>query len=243
MKKPYKVTVVGPRETWTRKDIIDTTSKAKGQWSTGLSPFHLGPVTLYGGHIAKVMENGWQYCKVYPQFVSGGKISKRYIRWAKRGWENPRAVRYPMGKGKKPLFALWGNERLDYVPSRKRIYFHLYIQSVFHTKAFQILRELHSKQDIVLWDYDGYDHRKLSMTLSQVLNEPRKIMGHAFVLAILLEMLDRRAEYKAAEKLPCYYCKKRASSFKPIIFYVKRLIEVSCPKCKNNIRGSNIRRE
>jgi hypothetical protein len=248
MKKPYKVTVIGPKQTWTRRaydGIIDTTSKAKGLWSSELSPFNLGPCKLYGKYTAKVMENAWQYCKVYPKFVHKDKISKKYYEWAQEGWHNPRAVRYPMGKGRKPLFALWNGERLDYVSSRKKIYFKLYATAVLQTNAFRKLRKLHRKQNIVLWDYDGYDHRELNMTLTDVLNNPYKIMGHAFVLAILLEMEDRKIEGKVAQKKHCFYCKDKPGSFEPVIFYLKSL-RVACPNCEPLIRetkGSHIRRE
>lgn len=243
MKKPHKITVVGPRETWTRKHMIDTTSKAKGQWSTGLSPFHLGPVKLYDGHVARIMENGWQYCKVYPQFVKNNKISKDYLKWAKEGWDKSRAVRYPMGKGKKPLFALWENQRLDYVISRAKIYFRLYATSVLPTTAFKTLLELHRKQDIVLWDYDGYDHRKLGKTLTDVLNDPTRIMGHAFVLFILLELLDRKREKKEGYKLNCSFCNLPAGAFYSIPFYKKDTLEVSCHKCKEKINPKYLRNE
>jgi len=37
----------------------------------------------------------------------------------------------------------------------------------------------------LLWDFDGYDYRHT--TLYEVLNNPKKKMGHAFVLAALLK--------------------------------------------------------
>jgi hypothetical protein len=58
---------------------------------------------------------------------------------------------------------------------------------VEHTKAFQKLRDIYeSETEIVLWDFDGYDHIKAGKTLKQALNDPSIIMGHAFVLAMLL---------------------------------------------------------
>ncbi|KKL81083.1 hypothetical protein LCGC14_1998340 [marine sediment metagenome] len=36
-------------------------------------------------------------------------------------------------------------------------------------------------------DYDAYDHIKMGMSLHNVINNPNQIMGHAFVLAMILE--------------------------------------------------------
>ncbi len=49
---------------------IDTTSRSR-TWSKGLSPFYLGPIPLYGHESpARVMENAWQYSKVYSCHVN-----------------------------------------------------------------------------------------------------------------------------------------------------------------------------
>jgi len=42
-------------------------------------------------------------------------------------------------------------------------------------------------KDIVLWDFDGYDYHNAKMTMNDVINCPTKKMGHAFVLAMMLE--------------------------------------------------------
>lgn len=41
-------------------------------------------------------------------------------------------------------------------------------------------------ENIVLWDFDAYDYQKLGMTLDEVINNPNKKMGHAFILIMLL---------------------------------------------------------
>ena len=43
------------------------------------------------------------------------------------------------------------------------------------------------ERDLYLWDFDGYDHKMLNLTFDQVINDPDKKMGHAFVIAMLLE--------------------------------------------------------
>jgi len=37
-----------------------------------------------------------------------------------------------------------------------------------------------------MWDFDGFNHRALNMTLRDVINRPERKMGHAFVLADML---------------------------------------------------------
>ncbi len=184
--RPRRVRVIGPRNR-RNPDAINTTSSAG--WSSGFSPFLLGPVRLYGGLVARNVENAWQFSKVYSgQTGADGNPSEGWRRWAEGGFRNPRAVRYPMGKGAKPLYSWWDGERLDYVTARKRIYVPLYAGAVVETDAFRKLAEMYRRGDeIVLWDYDGYDYLELGMTLDQVLNDPTRKMGHAFVLAMLLE--------------------------------------------------------
>ncbi len=41
--------------------------------------------------------------------------------------------------------------------------------------------------NLILLDFDAYDHRKEGMTLKDVINEPKRKMGHAFVLLMMLE--------------------------------------------------------
>lgn len=169
--------------------IINTTSRSK-DWGVGLSPFFLGPCRLYGGHEAKNVENGWQYSKVFEYYLEDdGSVGERYFSWAKRGWQKQRADRYPMGREAKPLFSYWNGETYSYVEARKKIYIKLYSNAVKHTIAFERLQELYNttKDDLYLWDYDGYDHKTLNLSYEEVLNNPERKMGHAFVLGMMLE--------------------------------------------------------
>lgn len=186
------VRVIGPKDP-RDKNAINTTSRSKN-WSRDLSPFFLGPVPLYIGAAsssAQNVENAWQYSKVYPGYVDeDGNPHEGYFAWARRGWENKRAVRYPMGKGAKPLYSYWAGEKMPYVKARAKIYVPLYSQAVVNTGAFQKLLQLYRDQgEITLWDFDGYDHHALGMSLEEVLNDPTRIMGHAFVLAAMLERM------------------------------------------------------
>ena len=171
---------------------VNCTSSAD-DWATkkDLSPFYLGPCKLYGNHVSLTMENAWQFSKVFAAHVGkDGNPSSDYFYWAAEGWSLERAERYPMGKGAKPEFHWWDGRKLTRVEARKEIYVPLYAEGVLKTRRFRTLRsawhgfEHNGAGTIYLMDFDAYDYT--GMTLTQVLNNPDKSMGHGFVLAMLL---------------------------------------------------------
>lgn len=168
--------------------VVNTTSHSSESWSRELSPFFLGPCDLYGDYKSKNVENAWQFSKVYAQYVdTDGNPSNDYFRWALTGWQSERAQRYPMGKGVKPLYSYWDNEKLGYVDARKNIYVPLYAKSVIKTNAFVKLYELSKSNDIALWDFDAYSAHRKNMRLDEVFNDETKPVGHAWVLKLLLD--------------------------------------------------------
>lgn len=186
-----RVTVVPPNEA-PRKEVpgvrvVNTTSHNK-EMGFLFSPFHLGPVPIYGGNRSLNMENAWQYAKVYASMLEkDGTVGARYFEWAREGWANPQAVRYPIRKGAKPVFSLWDGQRLDYVAARKAIYFPLYRDAVIRSGGYQKLKEIaDSCSELVLVDFDGYDHRREGLSYADVLCNRSRSMGHAFVLAMML---------------------------------------------------------
>jgi hypothetical protein len=114
------VKVVGPRDP---QDCtaINCTSRSRN-WSKGLSPFYLGPIKLYGDYVALNMENAWQFSKVYKQHMENGEPTEDYFDWAVDGWNDPKAQRYPMGKGARPEYSWWDGKKLPYIEARKQIY-------------------------------------------------------------------------------------------------------------------------
>lgn len=170
------------------KLVINTTSRAKN-WTQGLSPFYCGPVPLYDIYVAQNVENGWQYSKTYAKHVDENENpTEDYFSWAQWGWNKKRADRYPMGKGAKPLYSYWDGVKYDYLAARRKIYAPLYAAAVEKTDAFAKLKELYlNEEEIWLWDFDGYNHKALNLSYKDVMNNPKKKMGHAFVLAMLLE--------------------------------------------------------
>ncbi len=174
----------------TNAEVINVTSRSK-DFGAGLSPFYLGPVNLYGGHVSKNVENAWQYAKVYERHVKDGEPTPEYFEWAKAGWNNSYAARYPMGKGAVPEYSYWDGQKLGYVEARKKIYYPLYCEAAARTESYQKLKDLYESlsnkfTDLWLWDFDGFNHRELGWTLTDVINRPERKMGHGFCLAGML---------------------------------------------------------
>lgn len=172
-------------------EVINTTSRST-TWSRSLSPFFLGPIDLYSGYKSINMENAWQFAKVYEYHLEDdGSIGERYFNWAQDGWNDKRAHRYPMGRDAKPVYSYWDGKTLGYVEARKKIYIPLYAKAIQQTSAFEKLKKMHEDgRDLYLWDFDGYDHKALNLTFDQVIHDPNRKMGHAFVIAMLLENYD-----------------------------------------------------
>lgn len=206
-----RITVVSPNEAPRREApgqrIVNTTSHNK-ELGHLFSPFYLGPVPLYGGNRSLNMENAWQYAKVYASMLEkDGTVGARYFEWAQAGWANSQAVRYPVRKGAKPLFSLWDGEQLDYVAARKTIYFPLYRDAVLRSGGYQKLKQIaDSCSELVLIDFDGYDHQREGLSYADVLGNRNRSMGHAFVLAIMLslgpEVTVRQVEEASGQPAP-----------------------------------------
>lgn len=183
------IQIVGPKD---KPDptrmLISTVSHSQEDWSRELSPFLLGPVDLYDGHKALNMENAWQYSKLYECHANkSGDPTKDYWNWAISGWTNPKAQRYPMGKGAKPLCCYWNGEKLTYVEARLKIYFKLYQSCVIKTKAFATLVALLQEgRKLALFDFDGYDEMAEKKSLTEVFQQKHRKAGHAFVIKSLL---------------------------------------------------------
>ena len=173
-----KVYVYGPKDDCP-DEIINTTSRSK-VWF-GLSPFFLSPVNVNAYNI----ENVWQYSKVYKEHVDeNNDPTDEYFKWRKDGFSIRSGIRYTMGKGALPLYSYWNGEKLDYVEARKKIYVPQYSQSVIRTEAYKNLYDIYiNEEEVHLWDFDGYKYT----SLLEVLNNPKKKMGHSFVLAALLK--------------------------------------------------------
>lgn len=170
--------------------MINTTSKSDN-WTRGLSPFFIYAGHLYDNFYAQNIENAWQGAKVYKKFDENGKPSLEYFEWANKLWKSKYAERYPMGKGSVPMYSWWAGEKLDYIEARKKIYVPLYSKGVIQTEAFKKLLDIYrtTEKDIYLVDFDGYNHITMGKSLIDVLNDPKKSMGHAFVIFNMLNKM------------------------------------------------------
>lgn len=153
-----------------------------------LSPFILGPI-IEGDLRSENFENFWQFSKVYREYLApDGEPALEWYEWRNKGFLDKYAHRYPVGKGRKPEYSWWFGEHLSYIQARKKIYAPIYAKYVARTVAYELIKDLYEKHgEITLKDYDAYDHIKLNISLVEVINNPNNKMGHAFVLAMMLE--------------------------------------------------------
>lgn len=183
------VRVCGPKDKITKYPVLNVTTSGK-KWRI-FSPMLMGPVSLYGDIQATNVENAWQFSKVYEKHVdAGGNPSLEWFKWSLKGFHSSWAHRYPMGKGAKPLYSYYNNRKLNYIEARKEIYIPLYQKTMNATAYLDLLYTvqdlLKHNECVYLWDYDGYDNIAKNMTLEDVVNCEKYKMGHAFVLAMML---------------------------------------------------------
>lgn len=184
-----KIHIIGPQNKAPEGiEIINTTSRSD-TWSRGLSPFFCGPVDLYDGYVAQNVENGWQYSKVYGYYADeNDNPNESYFTWAQNGWKSIRANRYPMGKGITPLYSYWDGKKLSYVEARKQIYIPLYANVVQKSTAFTKLKSIYDEgKDMCLWDFDAHGLEPGTFDYWELVNNEKIKVGHAYVLAMLLE--------------------------------------------------------
>lgn len=170
---------------------VDVTSHTSQEYRQ-LSPFYLGPVETYGGLTSMTMENAWQYSKVYPCHADRNENpTGEYFTWRNNGYQKNWADRHPMGR-QRPLYSLWKQNgeyvHLGYIDARKQIYIPLYAANVVKTESYRKLKQLYDETgDITLYDFDAYDHNLIGMSYADIIDNPLRIMGHGFVLAMLLD--------------------------------------------------------
>lgn len=194
-----RIIILGPKDRKHPKfaSAINTTSASR-DWAIELSPFRLGPVRLPDGRVSMKMENAWQYSKVYGtlgHLDSHEMPNDRYKEWSDKGFSSPRAQRFPAGRGSVPAFSCYGPQRLGYLEARTLLYAPLYAACVQQTSAFTRLKKMYASQpEIALFDFDGYFSKTRDWL--EYLMDPNMIMGHSFVLGMMLEdKLDETLAY------------------------------------------------
>lgn len=102
--------------------VLNVTSTGTSAFWRSFSPMLLGPVKLWGPYGAYNVENAWQFSKVYKDDVDPvtGAPDYPWYEWAKAGWADKKAHRYPAGKGAKPEYSYWDGAHLDIFRLAKR---------------------------------------------------------------------------------------------------------------------------
>lgn len=193
----YQIGIIGPKDrirTEQKNVVFNVTSQSR-EWTKCFSPFLLGPVTIAPGGLQSInVENAWQFSKVYEEDYD--KVNKTpkssYWKWAASGWATKRAFRYPKGR-RKPMCVWWNGKEMGYIEARKEIYIPLYTQAVLDRKTdfanliSMVKRHIDEGFNVYFWDFDGYNHYKMNLTYDQIVNDPSRPLGHAFVLAYMVE--------------------------------------------------------
>jgi hypothetical protein len=164
---------------------------SRNSYGRQLSPFHLGPVKVDSKSSSVTMENAWQYSKVFPQLghlTETGDITEEWYRWRETGFASARAHRHPAGRGQAPAFSFYRGRRFGYIASRKLLYIPMYAKLACKTDLFKELQDMYeSGARLAIKDFDCYDHVSMGMSTSDVIHSKHKIMGHGFVLKMMLE--------------------------------------------------------
>lgn len=204
---------------------INVTSMNTKSVGAELSPFRLKTAEGY------IFENLWQFSKFYDvvdsvggdgsndnettwhydfeQHSVNGNPNELYWKWREAGYKFPHPVRYPVGKGKKPICSIWNGARLGYIEARKQIYIPIYTELAKKTEDYAIIKCLvDAGYNIQLLDFDGPPvdltesvYKKLSTikhfefngtmivdksNWDDLVNSEHLILGHGFVLAASL---------------------------------------------------------
>lgn len=169
--------------------VIDVTSRSDDPVGRLLSPFNVGPVDLYDGYWAHNIENGYQFAKIYEQFNFDDKPGPAYFEWAQKGWQTKTPIKYPFGAWTDCLFHWWDGIKLNRLEAQNEIFVPLYKKAVVKTEAFQELKKLYdtTDKDLILLDFEGYNHRVFNMNWDQVMHHPHWPIGQGFVLCMLLD--------------------------------------------------------
>lgn len=198
MKKYGTVTVLSLKDRAPKNVDLDITPISTDREWSALSPFHLGTCRTPSGVLFRNFENLWQYSKVYDEHLVSdgqllcGELSEDWYKFHLKGAATDRGVRYPMGKGAKAVFSIWGNLRLSYIPARKQIYVPEYSKLLLACPKYRkLLKQFNSGANIVIRDYDTYDALSAYKDKSQhpflhALNNPDKKFGHGFCIAMAL---------------------------------------------------------
>ncbi|MCR4662087.1 MAG: hypothetical protein K5765_08855 [Clostridia bacterium] len=162
--------------------VIDVTSHARiykefmrehPNFVKEISPFYIGPVISSDGVKANIFELFWQCGKVYPCHDDGGKPNEEYFKWRNEFYSKTTCNRHIMRHTCESIgcehsdtlyFAFFNKEKneweaLDYVQSRKKVYWPEYAKLVANTESYKWIKNLvDSGKKVALLDFDVYNY-------------------------------------------------------------------------------------
>lgn len=179
----------------------------------------IGPVDTYvenGSTLtAPSVEVAWQYSKIYThrkegnQFIpldfidSHGRPNEKWFSWRDAAWSNPsfdgshpdfeenkNQVRRAFPKGSLVSSWYWNGKILGPIEARREIYRTIYGRNVKPTPAFQRVSSLFENQDLILYDFDGYDYVTLGMTPEDTLRDLNHSWGHGLLISFMLQGIN-----------------------------------------------------
>ncbi len=182
----------------------------------------------------QIFENVWQFSKCYEtvpkstqkysrfnntiiwdhpaeRHIKDNKLTAEYCAWRAKGMNNKWAVRYPVGyhHRHKCVCAIWNNQSLSYIESRKKIYVPEYCRLVKKLSSFRILQmRLNKGENLLIIEIDGphqesmdYYKEKYNVgddfiqgntilinqhNIKIMLNDVKHPFGHGYCLAMAL---------------------------------------------------------
>ena len=198
---------------------VTTKAPRNDSWSRNLSPIRMGPVDTYVENgsplLAVSVEVAWQYSKIYSHRNEDGRLvpldftdsqgrpNRKWFQWRDESWNNTsfdwrhpdfernkKLVRRGFPKGSVVQSWYWNGKILGPVEARREIYSTIYSREVRKTPEFRRLQTLCKSGDLVIFDFDGYDHVELGMTVEDTIRDLNHSWGHGLVLSFLLRGID-----------------------------------------------------
>ncbi len=227
------------KEGYTRVNVTSSNRGLYGQ----LSPMKLGPFLyselrvindyypdgvhpgFYPDNIdlqvaeVQVMENLWQYSKIYSVDIEDGEVQESFFLRRQKGMKDPKPYRrvYPKKSSVSTVAAYWNGQVVDYLDSRK-YYCRLYEQLVLPTAAWEDLQERHQKGENLL--IVGYDANTCDMnhkSIQSAYTNGEHAFGHELVrcywvvspgskkLVLTQVLLEENKDAKLGFPLTCYF--------------------------------------
>lgn len=169
---------------------LDVTSRNK-KLKNYLSPFLLGPVRTPDGLTAHVVENLWQFGKVYSQLADeNGNPTEEFFQWRENGFSDYKAHRHTLPG--KPLYHWWNGEKLSYTESRKRVYIPVFTMAIMQRPDVirQLKQYLEQGGKVAIRDFDGFNFKANGFDYESFMNYEAKRLGHGHVIAMIMERPD-----------------------------------------------------